>query len=688
MKILKIFFIILLVIFSIILAVPLLFKSQLMEIAKEEVNKNVKAKVDWTDFKVSLFKGFPDLKVSLDEMSVIGIENFEGDTLVAFDQFSVKVDLFSAFSGKISVKSIILDKPVLNAIVLSDGSVNYDIAYPSDEIEEEETDTVSSGSDFSIDLKEFKINHANISYFDEPGGLFASIVDYNLVLSGNTFAESVTVEMENTKYLNNASFSLIALLSADLDNMKFEIRDNLLKINEIALGLEGVIGMPDDADLEVDVNFFTKETEFKSLLSMIPAIYMDDFAGLKTSGSLEIEGTALGIVKEDILPIVGLNLKVKDAFFSYPDLPESVDNIRIDLGVYFDGVNETNTRIDLNEFHMEMAGNPIDMKFRAENLADLHMNGSVKANFDLAKLKNAIPLEDMELQGLVNADIEIMGKLSDIENENYEAFMADGLLEITGVLVEGKDLPVPVNLEKLSMNFSPKFVNLNTLDVKLGTSDIHMDGRLENFIPYVFEDGIVRGELNFTSNYMNISELLPESEGEGEEEAEDSLAMEVVEIPSNIDFKLQTHLKKLLYDNMELDDIVGVLWVKDSKVRLDKLSMNLLEGSMLVSGEYNTQDPTTPIAEMGLLISDIDIQSSFSTFNTVEKLVPIAEKCRGDVSVNFDFVTFLDSEMNPVLNTMVGRGRIMTDEIKIEDSETFTKIGKLIKKEDLANQRY
>ena len=699
MKFLKILFIVLLVLFGAILAIPVFFKSQLMEIAKEQVNKNVKAKVDWEDFSVSLFKGFPDLKVSLKKMSVLGTGVFEDDTLVAFDDFSVKVDLFSAFSGNIKVKSVILNRPVMRAIALQDGSVNWDIAYPSEETEEPEEDTAASGSSFSMELREFRIDHASISYYDEVSAMFANLVDYNLELSGNfsetltdlnlnTYAQEVTVDMEGIKYLKRAFFSLEAILGADLENMSFEIRDNLLKINDISLGLEGVVRLPEDADADLDVSFFTRETSFKSLLSMIPAIYMKDFEDLKTSGTLKIDGTARGLVKDDILPRVDLNLLVNDAYFSYPDLPESVDNITIDLKVFYDGSNDENTTIDLNKFHMEMAGNPVDIKFHARNLVDLHMNGSVVANIDLARLKNAIPLEDMALQGKVNANIEMMGKLSDIENENYEAFKADGLLEILDVVVEGEDLPAPVNLEKASLLFSPKYVNLTTLDARLGASDFHLDGRLENFIPYVFEDGVVRGELNFTSNYLNISELIPEGDTLETGEVEDTVAMAVVEIPSNIDFKLKTSLEKVLYDKLELNNIAGTLWVKDSKMQLDMLKMDLLEGSMMVNGEYNTQDPVTPFAELGLDMKNIDIESSFNAFNTVEKLVPLAEKCRGNVSAKFDFVTFLDPEMNPILNTMVGRGRLMTEEVKIEDNETFTKIGKLLKKEDLAQQKF
>ncbi len=142
-KFFRILFIVLLVIFVVILTVPFLFKGKIMKFAKEEVNRNVRATVDWSDVSVSLFKGFPDLYVSLNNVSVIGVDQFRGDTLMAFDRFASRIDLFSAFSGKINVKSIILDRPVVRAIALKDGTVNWDITYPSTDSTtlEEPTDT-------------------------------------------------------------------------------------------------------------------------------------------------------------------------------------------------------------------------------------------------------------------------------------------------------------------------------------------------------------------------------------------------------------------------------------------------------------------------------------------------------------------------------------------------------------------
>jgi len=699
-KFLKILFFVVVFLFIGMLTVPLIFKGDIMKLAKEEVNKNVKAQVDWDDISLSLFKGFPSLNVSLKNVSVLGIEDFEGDTLMAFNEFSVNVDLISAFSGEINVKSIILDNPVIRAIVLEDGSVNWDIAYPSDEEEPEVEETDTSSMDMKLSLKEFLITNASIHYYDLASGMEAVIDKFNFSLSGNfsedytdlslqTSSDELSFIYDNIKYLNKADFGFKATLGADMVNSKFTVNENELSLNGLVLGVEGVFEIPDDSTYELDLRYFTRETSFKTLLSMIPAMYTSDFEGLTASGTLAIEGTAKGKVTDKVLPKVNLALKVKDGHFAYPDLPKSADNIQVDLNVFYDGVYDDNSKIDLNTFHVEMAGNPVDANFHVITpMSDMQMTGAVKGMVDLTSLADVVPVEDMDLQGLINMNLELMGKMSDIENENYEAFKADGLLEISNVLVSGGDVPVPVNVETMRMLFSPKYVHLEKFDLLMGKSDIHLSGRLENFIPYVFEDEIIRGELNFASSNLNINELMGESTEETVEETEDTSAMSVVEVPANISFVLQTKLDQVIYDQLEIENLRGLLTVKDGILRMDMLDMELLEGSMLMNGEYNTQDITTPMVDLDLSLSNIDIQSSFYAFNTVKQLAPVAESCRGKVSTQLKFTSFLDSTMSPVMNSIVGEGALQTEEVKIENNKALDKIGKLLKNEDLKNSKF
>jgi uncharacterized protein involved in outer membrane biogenesis len=136
-KILRIIGITLGVILILLISLPFLFKSKIEALVKQEINKQVEASVDWSKFSLTFFRGFPDLSVNLHDVSVVGLGQFEGDTLVGLKRFEFRVSPFTALKKEVVVKSILLDRPLINGIILEDGTANYDIVpegEPGDEL--------------------------------------------------------------------------------------------------------------------------------------------------------------------------------------------------------------------------------------------------------------------------------------------------------------------------------------------------------------------------------------------------------------------------------------------------------------------------------------------------------------------------------------------------------------------------
>ena len=65
-------------------------------------------------------------------------------------------------------------------------------------------------------------------------------------------------------------------------------------------------------------------------------------------------------------------------------------------------------------------------------------------------------------------------------------------------------------------------------------------------------------------------------------------------------------------------------------------------------------------------IIEFDVQQTVTTFNSVEKLVPIAMKTEGAYSTGMSIKGALDSKMEPIYETMFGQGKLKTKNIQIE----------------------
>jgi len=217
------------VLIVLLITLPFLFKDKIVEIVKEEINNSINAKVDFEGFGLTLFHSFPDFSFEIQGMSVVGVDEFENDTLTVIDHIYLDLDLSSVISGDYKINAIEIEHPVLNLMLNSKAKANWDIAKESDveesEVaEEEEISSDDESSSFKMQLQKFTITDAQIRYDDEVSSMYANIQGLNLELSGD-FTESITdidlesridamtYRMDGVKYLNKAKMSFDAKVS-------------------------------------------------------------------------------------------------------------------------------------------------------------------------------------------------------------------------------------------------------------------------------------------------------------------------------------------------------------------------------------------------------------------------------------------------------------------------------------------
>lgn len=692
----KIIGILIVVIIALAILLPFIFKGKIIEIAKQEINKSVAAKVDFGDIGLSLFRSFPDFSLRINDLSVVGINEFEKDTLADIEKIELNLDLMSVLSGNYEIKKIRIYRPDIYVRVLKDGKTNYDLTVPEEE-KPAETAATKEEAPFKLTLKLVQIEDGNVVYDDASLPTKVILKGLNHSLSGNMVGDFTNLETTTTidkfdldydgvRYFSGAKVVYKAGIDADLKNEVYTLRENELKLNELFLTFAGSFAFVGE-DYKLDFTFNAPKTDFKNFLSVIPAIYAKDFASVQTQGSLKLDGMVKGMYTETSLPAFNVNLAVSDAMFKYPDLPKAVTGINISTAISNPGGDGDNTVIDISKFEMQLGSDPVEMKMLIKTpVSDPDIDGSIKGSFNLAGVSEFYPLEKGdELTGSFVFDVVLKGKLSSVENERYEDFKAEGSLKVNDFKYVSAMVNEPVEIGATQLDFSPAYLNLVTFQSKIGKNDFSASGKLENYLAYAFKDEVLKGNLKTTSHYFDVSALMPEeTETETPQETSaDSTEMTVVEIPGNIDFEMTATFDKLIYDNINMDNVKGLLKIKDKKLELTNLSMNLLKGEMTMNGVYSTVNPEKPDFDFGLNIKDFDIQETYKTLEIMSTYAPIAQKTSGSFSAKMNLKSYLDKEMMPVYETMNGGGEISTSGIKISDVNTLNKIADALKMDNL-----
>ncbi|HEU4563319.1 MAG TPA: AsmA family protein, partial [Gemmatimonadaceae bacterium] len=443
-----------------LVTIPFLFRDRIVARVKSEANQSVDARVNWRGESLSLFRDFPNLTLGLDDFSIAGTGRFAGDTLAAVKRLQVVLDLGSVVRGvragaPIVVRSVELDRPVLALRVLEDGTANWDIA--------KETPADSGAArPFSVSLRRLDIRDAAISLDDRKTGLVASLTGYRQSLAGDfsqdvfdiqtrAHGDSLSVKFAGIPYLNRVALDVVAAVNADMKRKRFTFGRNEIRLNDLRLGFHGSATAADDR-VSLDLDFNAPSTDFRHILSLVPAIYARDFQTIKTTGKVAVQGQVKGDYGEHAFPSFVVSAKVSDATFRYPDLPLPARDIALDLSLRNPGGSVDSTVVRLDRFHAVIGREPIDASLVLRTpVSDPDIDLRVAGKVDLADVRRTVKLSGVdELAGRIAADVAVRTRMSLIDSKQYDRIAARGTVDVAGLALKGADLPHPLMIDEAS----------------------------------------------------------------------------------------------------------------------------------------------------------------------------------------------------------------------------------------------
>ncbi len=673
------------------IAIPFLFKDKIKTAVLNAANEKLNATVDIKDFGLNLFSNFPNATLSLNDASVVGVGDFQKDTLLSAKSASVTIDLMSLFGSEYNISKINLDKASIYTKVLEDGRANWDIM----KVDSTASASTESESVFKLNLKKITVNDCSFVYQNDSTKMKVTLNKWNGDLHGdfsasettlntNSTIGEVTFVMDGIPYLNKIQGVADATINANLDKMQFSFKESNLQLNDLKASIDGTFAMlgKDYEDMEFDLKLNAPDTQFKDILSLVPAMYTADFKDVKTSGTAKLEAYIKGLMHGDSYPAFDVKIIVNDAMFQYPSLPKAVNNINVAMAINSKGGSLDNMIIDISKFSFNLGGNPFSGSLNVSTpMSDPNLKAQANGTIDLGMIKDVYPLEKgTALNGKMIANLNVAARMSAIEKEQYENVSAAGSLKLSNMTYKSQDMQ-DVVINDAGLEFSPRYVNLSSLNLKIGKNDLSATGRLENFIAYALKDQTLKGQLNIKSNYLNANDFIS-SETAGTEETASSTTEDII-IPKNIDFVLNAALNQIVYGKMNITNMVGNMTVKNGVLTLNNVGANALGGSCKVSGTYDTSSPKTPKVNFDLALSKVSFAETFKSVESVQKFAPIFEKLGGTYSMNFKFNTSLGETIMQTLASLTGSGALQTNDVKIEGVEALTALSSSLKTDAL-----
>lgn len=498
---------------------PSVLRSAVNGLAAEYVDGDV----DFTDIRVSVFRNFPYLNVSLDSLSVTyPSDRFAGsgagsdwytsrgrgetcDTLMSFSRLSASVNLAGLVAGKINVPRVILSNPRIFASKFADGRASWDVLKLS-----ESEDTVESDSGMpEIRLGKIRlVRNPFIVFSSIPDSLRASVVfrrmmfdgvlsdamDKNgkirlkvdsLFLTGRIPTDTVALGMnrlavaagrtgieadvEATTFLATRNYGRLRLLlkiKSEIGFPKdssgvFEIQEFSASLAEIPLTMSGTVGFADEG-LTVKGNAAIEDCRINDVIRYFGKNIWEGAKDFSTDASVTLTASFDGRLGPDgRIPAFSAALTVPPAKLSHKAARTPLE---LSLSVSAEGDEDGHVDIDIRELHAAGEWVNIDVAMTASDVLGkdplFDMSGNLAVNLDSLRFRPGM-LKDYRLAGGISA--ELKGKVNLSQLVSYRFTDAD----ISGFL-RGRTLDISSPADSVSLY-------ADSIDIWLGATGNRFD---------------------------------------------------------------------------------------------------------------------------------------------------------------------------------------------------------------------
>jgi hypothetical protein len=694
-KIILIVVAVLIVLIGALAALPFIYKDAILAKVKRTLNEQVEATINFSDLEISVFRHFPKAELALKDLTVTGKGPFAGDTLLAVKTIATNVSLTDLIRKDFIIKELTIDQPSLKLLALKTGEVNWDIAKPSTGPAAPESASAES-KPLEIDINDIRVNGLNLLYQDDSFPMTIQALNSNFSSTGKVVGtlthfdmqgtvDEFVLEYDSVKYISKTKLKASTQLSVDYNKMDFTFQNGKLWLNELPLTVAGTFSMPNDSML-FDLSFAAEKSDFATLLAMVPGDYQPYLEKVDAKGSAELKGSFKGLYYNETYPAFDLVIGIDNATFQYKDLPEKISDINLSATISKPEGPMELLKIAIDKAHARVKNNPVDARLLVTDaMTDPNIDGTFAGTIDFTSLKQALPLDSLDLSGILKASLSMSGRLSAIEKYDFSNFKSNGQMTLSNVKVSGKQLTKPVEISSGQLDITTPQIKLANLKAKVGQSDFALQGTLNDYLPYFFSNGTLKGSFNLTSDFMNFNELTSLQAQSPEKQAAPADSVLAFKVPAKLDLSFKSDIKKAQFDKLNISNIDGLIKVKDERMELTNLNMDMLNGHMALNGSYKNNAENRPDFDFKLNITKFDIPSAYQSISTVKSYLPIASRSQGTFSTQIGFSGKMNEKLSLMPASLNGSGLFNTQNLAIIDSPTFEQIKGFIKKEKLKN---
>ena len=218
----------------------------------------------------------------------------------------------------------------------------------------------------------------------------------------------------------------------------------------------------------------------------------------------------------------------------------------------------------------------------------------------------------------------------------------------------------------------------------LDGAELNLTGELDNLYGYTFDSEELTGLLDLRADQLDLLKLSELGTDPSTAATSAAAPSGYVELPERMTIRISTSVKELLYDDLVLDNVNGVIAIANQGAVIENGVANFLSGQLAIDGGYQYLGATTPPTfDLKYDLKDASFKQAFEKLNTVKQLAPVAQYLSGSFNTNLVMSSTLGEDMLPDLRQLNADGFLATLDATLNNFAPLRKAADLLNIKEL-----
>lgn len=537
---------------------------------------------------------------------------------------------------------------------------------------------MEENGDFTVDMKA-DVNLATISEFYDISQFDIEQMSGQLAVDGQAKGNRNAPEQatfDAVLKLSDGSLKY-AEVPKPIENISIDAKANqsVITINNMQLqaaantfAMKGKINQP----LKEEQRTVDLSTELDFDLATIKEFYPIDEDTLSMRGKLTANANLKGKADEIERAVQSGKISLRNGYLSHKSLGKPIENITLESSLNGPALSISKASFKSGDNNLSASGTITN--YLSENRSlDLKINGKAALNqiADYYELKPNIT----KLTGQADLNLRAAGPMA-----NPAEMKLEGQLTARGVNMEGEAIVQPVTNLNGELTLSSTTANLKSLNFKIGSSDIALNGSLENYMAYLKaeKDRKVTPHLkgSYKSKLLNLDELI---------NWDDTTSAPTPIYLPDLTSSVTAEISKLIVTGVPMTNLKAQAGTTPKQIKLDKATVHLFDGQASGSFTWDVPQPDhTTISFKGSL-DRLQADAFFSEYAVLGPKSKFHEYVSGAFSADVDYYSKLNVYLEPLIKTSKMEGDFGMTKSRLKGHPLQDKLASVFKAKEFQN---